>query len=297
MADPRALAGLLFADGEEPCPRDLDEAASALAGVRRHAELAWPGVEVEAASFVRYLAARRPADLAPVAALAALHTADLYLACACLAGGERALAALEATFFDEHDAALARLSPGRDFADEVKQAAREKLLVRTPEGPPRLVEYSGRGALGSFLRVVIMREALSLRRRERRDAPGSDEAPAQCDTADPELLHLRRTYAAEFERAFREAVAGLTSEERNILRYHYVDRLNIDHVGAIYGIHRVSAARRLTKIRAALVERTRGHLAERLRLDGAELRSVLRLIQSQVDISLRSALADAPVVA
>ena len=40
---------------------------------------------------------------------------------------------------------------------------------------------------------------------------------------------------------------------------------------------------------------TRWGLAERLHLDGAELRSVLRRIESQVDISLRTALADAPL--
>ena len=79
---------------------------------------------------------------------------------------------------------------------------------------------------------------------------------------------------------------ALESEERNLLRYHYVDRLNIDHIGAICGIHRVSAARRLTRIRARLVEGAPARLAESLRLGETELSSVLRLIESQVDVNL-----------
>jgi RNA polymerase sigma-70 factor (ECF subfamily) len=287
MPEIGALTSALLAQVGELPRRDFEEIASALAEVVHRAERAWPGVRVEPLRFVSYLAARLSPDGPPAAELAALHASDLYLACACAGGDERAIRALEAAFFSDCDAALRRLSPGPDFADEVKQGARARLFVGAPQRPPRLVEYSGRGELRSFLRVVIMREAISLRRRERRDAPPSDDAAAaQWETADPELLHLRRKYAAEFERSFREAVAALTSEERNLLRYHYVDRLNIDHIGAMYGIHRVSAARRLTKVRAALVEGIRSKLAERLRLDGSELRSVLRLIESQVDVSL-----------
>lgn len=259
------------------------------------AERAWPSVRVDPLRFVRYLAARLSPDRSLGSALAAIHGSDLYLACACEGDDERALKALDTAFFGDCDAALARMAPSPDFADEVKQRARAKLFVRERERPARIAEYAGRGELRTFLRVVIMREAISLRRTERRDAPapGDDAAKEPWATTDPELLHLRRAYADEFDRAFREAVAALTSEERNLIRYHYVERLNIDHIGAIYGIHRVSAARRLTKIRAALVDGTRGALAERLRLGESELRSVLRLIESQVDISLRRALGEA----
>jgi hypothetical protein len=61
---------------------------------------------------------------------------------------------------------------------------------------------------------------------------------------DPEL-HLHRTYEVEFKQAFVDAISALTPEERNLLHYHYVQRLNIDHLGAVFGVHHVTAAGRL----------------------------------------------------
>lgn len=273
--------------------RDDEDLDRALADLVERGQRAWPGVRIEPLRFARYLEDR----VAGGAALDALHASDLYLACACAGGDEGALQALDDAFFGDCDAALARMDPSPGFADEVKQRARAKLFVHEPERPARIGEYAGRGELRTFLRVVIMREAISLRRTERREAPhpGDGAASEPWETKDPELLHLRRVYADEFGHAFREAVGALTSEERNLVRYHYVERLNIDHIGAIYGIHRVSAARRLTRIRALLVDSTRRRLAERLRLGESELRSVLRLIESQVDISLRRVLGEAPL--
>ncbi len=295
MKEHGALASVLRARGAT-LPQGDDAALEArLTEIVAEAARAWPGVRVEPARFMGYLAARLAPDAGILPALAALHTSDLYLACACVED-PRALAALDAAFFGDCDAALARMAQSPDFADEVKQRARTKLFVREGERAPRIGEYSGRGELRAFLRVVIMREAIGRKRAERRDPPvegdEGDAAPIVWEARDPELVHLRRTYAAEFERAFRDAVVGLTSEERNTLRYHYVDRLNIDHIGAIYGIHRVSAARRLTRLRATLVEATRLKLAERLHLSGSELRSALRLIESEVDVSLRAALIE-----
>jgi RNA polymerase sigma-70 factor (ECF subfamily) len=248
---------------------------------------------VDPRRFVAYLAERA----ASPGALASLHASDLYLACACARADEQAMQALEDATFDEHDAALCRILSRADLVAEVKQRARLKLFLGGPDAPPRIAEYEGRGELRTFVRVLLTREALSLRRAERRRAPPEEDeahpAPAW-EATDPELLHLRRTYAAEFERAFHEAIAELTGEERSLLRYHYVDRLNIDHIGAIYGVHRVSAARRLNKVRARLVEAARGKLAAQLRLGHSELRSVLRLLDGQVDVSLRRALGEAP---
>lgn len=163
---------------------------------------------------------------------------------------------------------------------------------------PKITEYSGRGDLRSFLRVILVRQAITHRRSVHREISLDDDEkrpPESWVSADPELVHLRSIYKVEFERAFREAVAELTSEDRNLLRYHYLDGLNIDHIGAIYGIHRVSAARRLTKVRQVLVGSTRRLLTETLRLRTGELESVLRLIESEVDISLRRVLRDASV--
>jgi len=71
-----------------------------------------------------------------------------------------------------------------------------------------------------------------------------------------------------------------------LLRYHHVDGLNIDEIGAIYRVHRVTAFRWLEKAKEKLVEATLARMRTRLNVSARELDSVLRLIRSQVHLSL-----------
>jgi RNA polymerase sigma-70 factor (ECF subfamily) len=268
----------------------------ALDGFVAQARAAWPEVRVETSRFVAYVLERLPATTPRAEALAALDPAGLYLACACADGDERAIVALEAAYFADATPTLRRMAATAGFVDEVKQSAREKLFVGKAGAAPKIAEFAGRGDLRTFVRVLMTREGLNLRRKGQREVL-VDEGVPRADGAftrlDPELAHLRTAYGAEFERAFHDAVCELSSQERNLLRYHYLDRLNIDQIGVVCGIHRASAARRLTKVRQALIEGTRHLLAQRLRLGTGELESVLRLLESEIDISLRRALGDA----
>src|SRR5206468_2926429 len=88
--------------------------------------------------------------------------------------------------------------------------------------------------------------------------------PAAVD--DPELAHLRKRYAKDFKAAFEGALLELSVEDRNLLRLSLVDGLSIDEIGSIFGFHRATAARRLTKCREAVQERTRKMLVDRLKL-------------------------------
>jgi RNA polymerase sigma-70 factor (ECF subfamily) len=108
---------------------------------------------------------------------------------------------------------------------------------------------------------------------------------------DWELDFLKQHYREAFKLAFADAVAGLTSEERNILRFHAVEGLSIDQIGTVYAMHRSSVARRLQGARRALLEATRAGLVERIRVERTELDSIMGLIQSRLDVSLDRLLA------
>ena len=97
---------------------------------------------------------------------------------------------------------------------------------------------------------------------------------------------MKRTYSSEFKAAFGEALGGLGAREQTLLRYHHVDGLNIDEIGAIYRVHRVTAFRWLEKAKELLVKSTLEKLRARLKLDPGELDSVLRMIRSQIHLSL-----------
>jgi RNA polymerase sigma-70 factor (ECF subfamily) len=83
----------------------------------------------------------------------------------------------------------------------------------------------------------------------------------------------------------------LPSTDRGILRLHLLERLNIDEIAALHDVHRATAARWLTRIRHHIGEHTREALRARLRLDASELDSLLRAVDSRLDLSLSRILA------
>ncbi|WP_394846058.1 sigma-70 family RNA polymerase sigma factor [Pendulispora brunnea] len=255
---------------------------------------AWPTVRVEADVFAQYVGARLPENGAIEEALAALHGADLYLACACASGDTGAIGVFDGAMRDVAEGTLARFPGARLLGDDTRQVLCAKLFVSEGGTPPRIAEYSGRGSLRGWFRVALSRQILSAIRATKREVALDEDALAltPASSGDPELSHLRRRFSSEFAQAFASAMRALESSERNVLRHHYIDGLSIDEIGAIYRIHRVTAARRLTRAREALVAGTRRFLAARLHASPSELRSAMRILDGAVDITLQRALRE-----
>lgn len=268
--------------------RDVNKLGRFLKNIFDTGCAAWPTLSVSAEEFVSYLAERMPPHERVVEqALRRLPVADLYLACACVRGDESALAAFDQYCLTGVDKVLARVAPGLS-ADDVRQVVRQKLFVGAGKSSPKIGEYSGLGDLRSWVRMVVVRAAISLRRKGQREVPCEDLALANAAfDQNPELNLIKRMYRTEFNRAFEEAVEALSPRERNLLRQHLVDHLNIDQIGMLYRVHRVTAARWLTKARRSLIAALRKLLMKRLRVDQSELKSIMKLIQSQVDVSIR----------
>lgn len=249
----------------------------------------WPDVAVTPEAFVRHLARVAPADRE----LQTLRGADIYLACACALGDEAAMAALEACYFGEVDVAAARLRAAPQVAVEVKQILRRLLFVSEGERVAATARFSGRGDLRGWVRTSAVRELQRILIQDKRTFPVDDDAffdllsPAQ----DPELGYLRDLYRDGFIEALRAAIAAASSRERALLRYQVIDGLNIEGIGAIYGVHRATIARWLEKARAGILVRTRQELQQRLGIKPDELDSIIRLVQSRLDVSLERVLS------
>jgi RNA polymerase sigma-70 factor (ECF subfamily) len=222
------------------------------------------------------------------------HFEDLALAEAALRGQPEAVRRLTMELLDEAARVVARINPSSDFIEEVKQTLRERLLVSTGGRPAKLAEYTGQGPLVKWLRAVCVGTALNLRRGEHREYLVEEVAELeQCAT--PENLELdliRARDGAVFKAAFSEAFASLSAEARNVLRLSVLEGLSIDQLGTLYGVHRATAARWLSKARETLAERTWHLAAERLRLEQPELESLIRVIRSQLDVSLHRLLRE-----
>jgi RNA polymerase sigma-70 factor (ECF subfamily) len=233
-------------------------------------------------------AADGPADVDILDWLGRVHAGDVYLACACVRGNDTAVRAFEAHLGPEIDAALRRVRTGDDVRDDARQILRQRLFVGTRQSGPRIAAYSGRGPLRLWLRVTVVRIVLEILERESRE-PQADETeilalPAPAD--DPEIGYLKQLYQREFKESFEAAVASLGDRDRTLLMQYHVDGLTIDELGALYRVHRVTAARWVARARSLLLEATRKELGRRLDLSRTEFDRLLRTIWSHLDISI-----------
>jgi RNA polymerase sigma-70 factor (ECF subfamily) len=248
---------------------------------------AWPGIELPPPHFARHLGARLTAG-ADEARLASVLAADLYLACACAAGNPEALRQFERHLLPVSAEAILRTGADQAWVDEVQQLLRQKLFVGSKDSPPKVGDYSGVGPLRSWVRAAAMRTATDLRRGEKHTVPYEQEQLEELDllTADPELELLKSRHRRELKEAFAQAIASLSDREVTVLRFYLVDGLNIDRIGQLYGTHRATAARWIAGARTRLLDETRRILGERLRLTNGELDSLIRLVRSNLDLSI-----------
>lgn len=237
---------------------------------------AWPDLVV--ADFPAYVRDRARGEA---------HAADLYLACACAGGDERAIEAFDRTLLAPLPALVVRSGVSKDVAAEVVQALRERLFVGKDGGRALIADYDGRGALAAWVRVAAVRAASNLRRDEaNREKLVAEHTPRSLPVIDPSLALIKRKYGEVFEGAIRDAFAALDAESRNVLRLHFTDGLNLDAIARILGMSRATAGRRMLAARTAVREETLRLLGERIAATPTELVSILDVVRSTLDLSL-----------
>jgi len=244
----------------------------------------WPEVELADEELAEHLAMRYRD--APEDRVVEAHAADYYLAVALAHQLPAALRVFERDLVPQMGLALRRLRLPGGAADEIQQSLRVELLVGDPV--PRIREYGGRGELVSWLRVTATRKALKLLRKGNREQELDERVLARSPDAkpDPALRHLRDTYGAELKRAVAEALVRLEVRQRNLLRQHVLDELTIDELALLYRVHRATCARWLADARADLARGARRCLAVTLGVPAHEVESVLRLLDTDLEVSI-----------
>jgi RNA polymerase sigma-70 factor (ECF subfamily) len=263
------------------------ELEATLLDVVGSAQQTWPTLRLPCDVFVAYLRERMPDDALPALALRQMHTSDLYLACACSRGDVQAFAAFDEHCIGQLDRLLSRMGIDADVGAEVKQHIRRRVLIGDGR-PPGILDFSGRGDLRSWVRVMAVRQALRRVGRARRDASLEDDELLERIVApgNPELEYAKGIYRREFKQAFEGALRDLPDRERTVLRQHYIDGLTIDELGHLYRVHRSTAARLLVRARTVVLEATRSRMMCQLDVRSQDLDSIMRMIRSQIDISL-----------
>ncbi len=269
-------------------PRSSSRHVERLSALTAGARAAWPRVQLDPGVFRDRLEAAIDGADDPVRALAALAADDLYLACALAKGDPAAVAAFEREILAHLPKFIARVGTDASFVDEVAQRVREKLLV----GPaPRIARYSGKGPLGGWVRMVSVRVALDVMREHgQQPSTGDEDTLAAVASGDVELQLLKARYRDDVKAAFDAAFASLSAGERNLLRLHLVESLNIDEIAVLQRAHRSTVARQIGRCRDKLIGETRRLLRARFGEDDAQVDSLIRLVRSQMDLSIRTCL-------
>lgn len=274
-------------------PPQGDEAFDSL--IRRAWEAGrrkWPEVDLPTEIFSRHLAGlltQAPEDEPLAVRIEQLDLEGLYLACACVSGVPGASELFEHHYMARLPALLGYLKLSHTMLDEVCQQLRMHLLLSTPEAPPRLASYTGRGALLSWMKVIAVRMAIrqgaSVRAvSEEVGLAAMEELPAL--ETDPELSLVKSRYRHEFRQAVRAAFSALPDEQRYLLRLHFLEGLPTTRMGPLFGKDQSTISRWLKDVRQRVYEDTKRRLQETLRLSSQEFESFMTAVQSRFDVSL-----------
>ncbi len=256
----------------------------------------WPGVLLSREAFVEHLAAHLPKPPATgLKALSSLHTADLYLTCACLHADRAALAHFERALMPGVAGYVASVNRAPELIEEVRQRLRSTLFIAEAGATPKIAQYAGAAALGGWLRVVSIRIARNLGRRPKAQVAldSDDGAALLSQSPNPELAYLKTRYRAEFREAFQAALAGLSAKDRNLVSLYFLEGLSSAVIGRSYGVHGATVRLWIKQCRETLFEATTRYLNRHLKIPRSEMESLIGLVHSQFDVTV-SRLLKAP---
>lgn len=215
------------------------------------------------------------------------HAADLALAWSVGKGDPVAVKRFEAHVVGDITAAVRAIDRDPAFVDEITQRTRVRLVVGDGEGsPPRIATYRGAGPLRAWVAIAAQRLALNAKRDAKPHADEDVLADVVDREPDPELRHLKTLYRAEFREALVAALAGLADRLRAVLRLRFVEGLELAQIGRLYRVHESTASRWISGALEDIASATREHLIARLAISGDTANSVVRMVQSQLDLSI-----------
>ncbi len=236
----------------------------------------WPEIDVSIETLLELLAAY---EITPPTSAAGFES--LYLAAAAINEDARAVKQVE-LWLTRAKVKVGHLMDGHDFADEVLQRTREKLLLGPP---PAIVRYAHRGNLPGLVALIAGRTAISIHRKTKPTT--SEEALERF----PDLTVAAKKHNKEFKAAFATAVQKLSSRERNILRLTLDASIAQSDIATLYQCHPATLRRWLVDIRLSLLKATKESMANELGASPSIIDEIVASLGSQLDASFSRILA------
>ncbi|MBL4632483.1 MAG: hypothetical protein JKY56_01350 [Kofleriaceae bacterium] len=256
---------------------------SALASLCHCAEQAWPLLQMSRPHFVACLA--QDHDAKSILAMDTKLAPAIFLGHACAAGEQEALRAFDAEYIGRIPRMLSHMKLSPSALDEIAQQVRFKLLVGSETDPPKIASYAGRGKLAGMVQVVATRIAISISRKQKPEVGEEKLLGIASPETDLGLHYIKQQYRSAFKSCFERAVATLSSRDRNLLRLHLLEKVTLEKLAVIYDVHRATIVRWLAKARQDLFAQTKTLLSSELKLEASDFASLMRLIESNLDLS------------
>lgn len=205
---------------------------------------------------------------------------DLYLATACLGGDEAAWRELSGLHFEFMRAFARRFVSGqaaRDVADEV---------IAELWSRKKLEQYGGRSTLRTWLGTVVAHAALNSRQALQRtvslqaDHFRSPERSVPTDRTEP----ANDQAATLLRELLTEAVAGLATEERLLLRLYYEQGMTLNELSLTLRVSGAAISRRLKGAREEVRARIESGARTRTGESADALRAGLDLSRIELDL-------------
>jgi len=245
--------------------------------------------------FLPFIARSSSAQMRSSADLANLRLADLLLVYGYGREGANANDVIEHEYLPQIERSLHSYKLSDLNLADIRQVLRHRLWAsHVPQ--PGIAPYSGRGQLLGWLRVTAIREAGRMAQHERARVEVSEQECIEAGqlAGSAEMQLLKAQYRQAFRQAFEAAMEALSSKDRNLLRYTYIDSLGLDEIAVLYKVHRATVARWLSQTREALRKQIRKSLQQQCTVAGVNPEEILQLIWSQIDVSIRHHLVARP---
>ncbi len=285
---------------ERSCFANDTEWSAMLEEQWREVQRQWPGFGYSLEEFVPHWASCLVGLEAPHDAFQTLHVAELYLAFACGQRNESAVEAFHRLYLGKLRSVLRRMRLDDALIDDLIQMLLFRVLVGSDESKAKILLYGGRGSLAGWLRVIAVREARASLQKQARELPVSDVEGFAAKSAggysailelagDPEYAYIKHHFRSELKAIFPIALRTLEIRDRNLLRLEMLNGLHHQQIAKIYNVHRTTVLRWLHAAESKLSEEIRRLVKAKLKLGDTELESLLRLVRSQLSLSIAGA--------
>lgn len=235
----------------------------------------------------------------------ALNADDLCLIIACENGDEAAWGDLVKNFDSTVKQAARKISNNLEDSEDLASSIWAELYgLKEKDGKAKgkLSYYSGRGSLAGWLRAVVSQLAIDQFRKQSKfvqieesrefenlanESSEKDEnTTLTAHHESPEDILSRKESQRDVADAFREAIQGLETEDRLIIKLYYFDELKLKDIGNLLGFHEATASRKLVRVQQELRKSAEKKLAEKHGWKPEEVKKHLAESASKLDISL-----------